>query len=186
MVKVNKYKSNLNNMAGMTVVMVFSMTSSVLLGLIAGIQYQGNLTVSTIVAICLGMLIGILIGIRINILALVEGVASSMMGGMMGAMLGEMLPPNSYQLMLVFTDVLFIITTLFLIFLIHTEAKKSGKDIPGFTPRISKWIITSVVSTLIILVSAQLEEKTVLSKTNNVEESNPIPDQNHDHHSHNH
>jgi hypothetical protein len=162
--KVYNHKNHLVNMTGMTVVMVLVMSSSLVVGLITGIAVKGDLTLSTIIAISFSILVGILVGSFINLLTLVEGIAGGIMGGMMGAMLGVMLPLDNFKLMLVFTDVLFIISSLFIILIINSELKKNGESI-SFYPRSFPWIVTSLISAMIILTFAQLESKPALSKS---------------------
>lgn len=170
--KVYNHKNKLVNMTGMTVVMVLVMASSLVIGLIAGITFKGDLTLSTIVAISFSLVVGVLVGRFISLLALVEGIAGGIMGGMMGAMLGEMLPSDNFKLMLVFTDVLFITSFLFIIILINSELKKNkDKEEPiSFYPRTFPWVLTSVISAVIILTVAQLETKPGVSNSNVQEE----------------
>ena len=163
--KVYNYKNKLANMTGMTVVMVLVMVSSLLVGLINGIALKGDLTLSTIIAISYSLVVGCLVGSFINLLTLVEGIAGGIMGGMMGAMLGEMLPSDNFKIMLVFTDVLFIVSFLFIILLINSELKKNKESI-SFYPRTVPWIVTSIISAMIILTFAQLENKPVLMNMN--------------------
>lgn len=151
--KVYNHKNHLVNMTGMTVVMLLVMASSLVVGLIAGIAFKGDLTLSTIIAISFSIAVGILVGSFINLLTLVEGIAGGIMGGMMGAMLGVMLPPDNFKLMLVFTDVLFIISFLSIILIINSELKKNGESI-SFHPRSYPWIITLIFSTMILLTFA--------------------------------
>ncbi len=168
-INIYKHKDKLKNMTGMTVVMVLVMASGLVIGLIAGIALKGDLTLSTIIAMSLSIVVGIIAGRAINLLTLVEGTAAGLMGGMMGAMLGEMLPSDRYVLMLVFTDVLFMIGVLFIILLINSELKRVKESI-SFYPRTVSWIVTLVISTVIILTFAQLETKPVLNDSNVQEE----------------
>ncbi|PLR79924.1 hypothetical protein CVD25_22600 [Bacillus canaveralius] len=168
-IKVHTHKDKLVNMTGMTVAMVLGMASSLTMGLIAGIEFQGNLSLSTIIAIHYSLMVGILVGRPINLLTLVEGMAAGVMGGMMGAMLGEMLPSGDFTLMLVLTDILFMVSVVSIIFLINAELKKTGEPV-SFYPRTFPWIVTSVISAVIILTLATLETKPMLSDSNVQEE----------------
>ena len=105
------------------------MASGLVIGLIAGIALKGDLTFSTIIAMSLSIVVGVIAGKAINLLTLVEGTAAGLMGGMMGAMLGEMLPSDRYTLMLAFTDVLFMISVLFIILLINSELKRVKESV---------------------------------------------------------
>jgi large-conductance mechanosensitive channel len=166
--KVYRHKNKLVNMTGMTIAMLLVMASSLVIGLIAGIAFKSDLTISTIIAVSFSIIVGALVGRIISLLALVEGIAGGVMGGMMGAMLGEMLPSDNFKLMLVFTDVLFIASFLFIIILINTELKKHNDKHEPITlyPRTFPWVLTTVISAVIILTFAQLETKPVLSKSN--------------------
>ncbi|WP_245918028.1 hypothetical protein [Alteribacillus bidgolensis] len=144
----------------MTMVMSLAMVSSLTIGLIAGIAYRGDLTLSTILAMSFGLIVGFLAGKPISLLTMVEGCAAGIMGGMMGAMLGDMLL-NNLPLMLVFMDILFVISVLFIIFYINAELKINNKSF-GFYPRSYLWmIITSAFSIIIIFTFADLEMKPV-------------------------
>lgn len=164
-VKVYNHKNKLVNMTGMTVVMVLGMASSLVMGLIAGIAFKGDLTLSTILVISFSLVVGALVGRFINLLALAEGIAGGVMGGMMGAMLGEMMPSDNFKLMLVFTDVLFITCFLFIIHMINSELKRVEDSVSRYS-RTFPWIVTSVISVVIILTFSQLEAKPLLSNVN--------------------
>ncbi|MCH6269249.1 hypothetical protein [Neobacillus citreus] len=154
--KLYQTRNQLSNMTAMTVVMVLVMASSLLAGLIAGIAVKGDLTLSTIAGISFSLIVGVIAGRVFSLHTLVEGIAAGIMGGMMGAMLGVMLPSDNYALMLVFTDVLFILSFLFIILLINSDLKKNQESISLY-PRTFPWIVTSVISAMIILTFAQFE-----------------------------
>ncbi|WP_409300577.1 hypothetical protein [Peribacillus sp. SCS-155] len=168
-VKVHIHKDKLKNMTGMTVAMLLGMASSLTIGLIAGIQFKGNLSLSTILCIIFSLIVGLLVGKSINLLVLVEGIGAGVMGGMMGAMLGEMLPQDNFTLMLVFMDILFIMSTLCIIILINAELKNAGNNI-SLLPRIYPWIITSIISVVILLAFTQLGSETMVSKKDGLQD----------------
>ncbi|RST76105.1 hypothetical protein D4T97_004760 [Siminovitchia acidinfaciens] len=75
--------------------MLFAMSMAMGIGLFAGtlfvILFQGQLLLSTVIGICIGLITGASIGSYYSFLALLEGMLSGVMAGMMGAMLGEMI-----------------------------------------------------------------------------------------------
>ncbi|MCZ2259784.1 hypothetical protein [Sporosarcina sp. G11-34] len=153
--KMNVNKDNFEKMIGMTVVMVFVTLSSVTIGIIVGIYFANDLTLSTIVSIIYGIVLGYFAGKSVNQLAIMEGLGAGVMGGMMGAMLGYMIPGN-FNLMVIFMTVLFIIIISFFAHLITLESnKKNGKII--MVPRPYKWIISAILSTIIIITAVGLE-----------------------------
>ncbi|WP_191567210.1 hypothetical protein [Metabacillus idriensis] len=175
LLKVYLNRKTLVNMTGMMAVMIIGMASSTALGLIAGIVFKGDLTLSTITAMSFALIIGFLAGKPISLLAMAEGIAAGIMGGMMGAMLGEMLPLNNFNLMLVFIDILFIISALFISHFINSELKKDQENSVSY-PLSYPWIITSILSAIIIFTFAHLETKSV--------ESNNQVDEIQEHHHH--
>lgn len=162
-------------MTGMTVVMVLGMVSSIALGLIAGIIFAGDLTISTIIAMVFGIIVGVLTGKSISDVVMLEGIGAGIMGGMMGAMTGDMLPPDGYYLMTVFMDVCFIASVLFISHIINQELKKANMPVSKY--RFYPWIITSIASVMIIFTFAHLD-------TNKEEPSNQVNSVNQQHHQH--
>ncbi|MGG0288825.1 hypothetical protein ABEY41_27885 [Peribacillus butanolivorans] len=173
LLKVYRNRKILVNMTGMMVAMIMGMASSTAIGLISGVIFKGDLTLSTIVAMSFSIIVGILVGKPIGLLAMVEGIAAGIMGGMMGAMLGEMLPLNNFNLMLVFIDILFIISAMFIIHFINVELKKNQENLVSY-PRSFPWIVISILSAIIIFTCAHLDTKSVDSY-NQVDET-------HEHH----
>jgi hypothetical protein len=161
LVKVYKNRKILTNMTGMTVAMVLGMVSSLAMGLTAGIAFKNDLTLSTIIAMIFSLIVGVLAGKPISLLAMVEGIGAGVMGGMMGAMLGEMLPQNDFRRMLIFIDILFMISVWFIVHMIHMELKKDKKN-EVRSPLSYPWMmITTVISAFLIFTLAQLETKPV-------------------------
>ncbi len=95
----------------MVMTMSLSMTFGFTLGIIIGIQFQGNLFFSTVSSITLTGLIGAFIGYFFSPLASIEGVFNGAMAGMMGTMISEMLSPAEGQKLL-FISFLFIILSI--------------------------------------------------------------------------
>lgn len=167
--KMNKNKGNFKKMTGMTVVMVFVTLSSVTIGIILGIYFANDLTLSTIVSIVYGIVLGYFAGNSVSQLAVMEGLGAGVMGGMMGAMLGYMIPGN-FNMMVIFMTVLFIIIISYFAHLITLEANKRNEKIT-IMPRPYKWIISAILSTIIIFTAVGLEEYKL--NNNNQEQLQP-------------
>lgn len=171
-VKIYHYRKNLGNMTGMTIAMILVMFSSLTVGLIVGIAFTNDLTVSTIIAMIFGIIVGTLAGKPISHIVMLEGIGAGGMGGMMGAMLGDMLPLNNFNLMLLFMDLLFIISVLLINYVINLELYKDKNLV--FNVRYYPWVITSIISAIIIFAFAHLD---TISETNN-----QVDENHHQHH----
>ena len=161
-IKIHQVRKNLKNMTGMMTIMILCMGSSLTIGLIVGIFYTSNLAHSTMIAMTFSLIVGYLAGKSINLLAIGEGIAGGIMGGMMGAMLGDMLPPGNYTAMLIYMDVLFILSILFLVTLMNVELKNDKENLT-FKPRTYPWIITTVISAILIFAFSHMEADTIES-----------------------
>jgi hypothetical protein len=171
-VKIYLYRKNLGNMTGMTVVMILAMFSSLTVGLIMGIVFANDLTLSTIIAMIFGMIAGTLAGKPLSPIVMLEGIGAGAMGGMMGAMLGVMLPLTNFNIMLLFMDILFIIGVLLINYVINIELNKDKNVVVNV--RYFPWVITSIISAIIIFTFAHLDT---------ISESNIQVDENqHQHH----
>jgi hypothetical protein len=174
LMKVYLNRENLGNMTGMTVAMILGMISSLTVGLIVGIVFTNDLTLSTIIAVSFGIIVGVMAGKPISLIVMLEGIGAGVMGGMMGAMLGDMLPLNNNNLMLIFMDILFILSILLIIHVINIEINKDKNKNLVFNVRFYPWIITSIISVIILFTCAQLD-------TDSVEINNQV-EENHEHH----
>lgn len=162
LIKIHQVRKNLENMTGMMIVMILCMGSSLTIGLIIGIFYTNDLAHSTMIAMTFSLVIGYLAGKPISLLAIGEGMAGGVMGGMMGAMLGDMLPLGNYTVMLIYMDVLFILSVLFMVTMMNVELKKDKENLT-FTPRTYPWIITTVISAILIFAFSHMEADTIES-----------------------
>ncbi|MGG3448304.1 hypothetical protein [Domibacillus aminovorans] len=160
--KIHQIRNNLKNMTGMMIVMVLCMGSSLTIGIIVGIFYTSDLTHSTMIAMTFSLIVGYLAGKPINLLAIGEGMAGGIMGGMMGAMLGDMLPLGNYTAMLIYMDILFIVSILFIVTMMNTELKKDKENLT-FKPRTYPWIITTIISAILIFAFSNMEADTIES-----------------------
>lgn len=75
--------------------MVISMVSGTSIGLVVGVMFgsifQGDLFFSTVSGMSVGAFIGGICNWKLGMVSCIEGLSAGLMGGMMGAMLGEMI-----------------------------------------------------------------------------------------------
>ncbi|MFB7142558.1 hypothetical protein ACFCYN_23395 [Gottfriedia sp. NPDC056225] len=125
----NRKKNRLSCTAGKMISMTNSMMTSVTIGTICGILYRDtDLTIPTIISICVGILIGYLTGKPLSLMAVLEGITAGIMGGMMGAMLGIMLQETYLNILIYFIDVVFVLITILLIKVIDQEISKFNEN----------------------------------------------------------
>jgi hypothetical protein len=108
--QVYRRKSSADAMKANMISMVLGMANGLLIGLVLGFLLQGHLALSTIWAILISLIIGFVIGIPFGEIAAVEALCAGLMGGMMGAMLGEMLPSGDWKMMILFMNILYILS----------------------------------------------------------------------------
>ncbi|OKL35392.1 hypothetical protein [Domibacillus mangrovi] len=81
---------------------------------------------------------------------------------MMGAMIEDILPPDNYTAMLIYMNVLFIVSGLFIVTMMNVELKKYKENVT-FKPRTYPRIITTVISTILIFAFSYMEADTIES-----------------------
>lgn len=143
------YKSRLTGMAGMIIAMFAGMNIGLTSGVFLGTLYQGNLYLSTMIAVSIGAVSGAACGMSLGILSSIEGFMAGLMGGMMGAMLGEMLTP---QQSLVFINI-FLTLSLSSLFLFKILPKPSTANYPG---SLLKPILTFIFLSVYLLYGSHL------------------------------
>lgn len=163
--KININIDKLTGMTGIKIMMSLGMVSSLVIGLISGIVYKGNLTFSTILAVILSLVVGYLLGKRLGLFVTIEGMAASLMGSMMGAMLGEMLPSGKYKIMLAFMDVLYIIVVSLIFLLISNIFRKSSDKAPTFINSYTS-IFIMVILTVIVMIATFYDGNYVKNQIN--------------------
>ncbi|TFE27472.1 cupredoxin domain-containing protein [Cohnella luojiensis] len=119
-------KDKITCMAAMMIAMTVGMMSSLALGVISGVLFKHDLTLSSMIAILFGIIAGYLTGKPVSLMAALDGMLAGIMGGMMGAMLGVMLIVS--EPMLLFVDVIFIFIMSVLNQLFDQETGKSTSD----------------------------------------------------------
>nr|WP_106779349.1 hypothetical protein [Lysinibacillus timonensis] len=110
------------------IAMSIGMISGTAIGLFIGIQLQGELAFSTLLAIFVSAIIAIFTGRIFNITGIIEALASSFMGAMMGAMLGEMLAPTEQTFMIIAMNVMYSLVMTILLYMMHAEHQKTIKS----------------------------------------------------------
>lgn len=130
-------------MTGMMGAMGMGMNVGITMGVILGILYQGDLYLSTILAMAIGIFAGVVIGIPIHPLAAFEGFLAGIMGGMMGAMLGAMVPVYDGVL---FVKVMFLISccTSILILLLFVNTNKDEEKVSW------KWFLRPIMVFIVL------------------------------------
>ncbi|WP_155837302.1 hypothetical protein [Aneurinibacillus terranovensis] len=149
-------------MTGKSITMAMGMVSSLMVGLFSAILLQGQLAVSTVLAILISMLIAYFIGQPFGLLAVIEALAASLMGSMMGAMLGEMLPVNHTTLLIIPMDAIYLFSVSSIMMLIHKEIVK--KDVQAH--RSYSFLVTIAIPILLIGMATFLDINHTENKQN--------------------
>ncbi|GAB7388412.1 hypothetical protein BSNK01_22490 [Bacillaceae bacterium] len=122
-------KSKIPCMTGMMIAMTTGMMVGLTIGVILGIMYAGNLFISTLLAIGIGMSVGFIAGVPVSIMAVLDGMLAGIMGGMMGAMLGEMISTEYRDALIKIMFVLFVGIHLIILYMMQQELnKKNGES----------------------------------------------------------
>ncbi|MED4017529.1 hypothetical protein [Sutcliffiella cohnii] len=133
--------------------MSISMSMGLTVGLLFGIIFQGNLFMSTLIAIVVGGVIALIVSFAFGTLTTVEGLMASLMGAMMGAMLGEMIPTHQSAFLLMFFLVLSICATL-LFLVVPTKANHQDEQVT------KRWLLKPFLVTfglcIFVLLGIQL------------------------------
>jgi hypothetical protein len=140
----NMKRTSLNKMSKMMIAMSLGMTSSLCLGLYAGIMFSADLYLATLYGVVFGMLVGVLSAVLLGSLAMMDALFASLMGGMMGAMLGIMLEPIEAISLLQFFLV-FALCCLFLYFVLDRKPYRNSNEKKGF------WILRPLFAFIFVL-----------------------------------
>ncbi|WP_227937623.1 hypothetical protein [Alkalihalobacillus deserti] len=99
-------------------------------GLISGmiLAINQSYTISSLLAMIIGIGAGVIIGILFNTMTILEGIMGGVMGGLMGAMMGEMLPINSIFIL----SFALIMITILLFFLLTRMVKQEAGILKQF------------------------------------------------------
>ncbi|WP_188456905.1 hypothetical protein [Virgibacillus oceani] len=119
------YRNEITKMSGMMIAMGLGMSVGLAVGIIMGIMYSGTLFISTVLGMTIGFTAGFLSGIPINMIAVLDGMLAGIMGGMMGAMLGYMISPEYSDAIVKIMFMLFIATSLILLYIVQEEVNKN-------------------------------------------------------------
>ncbi|MED4286843.1 hypothetical protein P4678_24655 [Priestia megaterium] len=129
-----------------------------IIGLVLAIPLQGQLAVSTVLAILISILIAFFIGQPFGALAVIEALSASLMGSMMGAMLGEMVPVSHIPLLMISMDVIYLLSVTSLILLIHRETAKNNLQTTG-KQRSYSFLLTMAIPIVLIGMATLLDIK---------------------------
>lgn len=86
-----KFHPSLHHSHRMVISMISGTSIGLVVGLLLGSSFQGNLFTSTVLSISAGAFIGGVCNSKLGMVSCMEGLSAGLMGGMMGAMLGEMI-----------------------------------------------------------------------------------------------
>ncbi|MBX0359534.1 hypothetical protein [Halobacillus sp. Nhm2S1] len=86
-----KFHTSLHHSHRMVISMISGTSIGLVVGLMLGSIFQGNLFLATVTGMSTGALIAGGCNWRLGIVSCMEGLSAGLMGGMMGAMLGEMI-----------------------------------------------------------------------------------------------
>lgn len=86
-----KFHTSLQHSQRMVISMISGTSIGLVIGLILGAIFQGNLFISTVSGMSAGAFIGGICNWKLGMVFCIEGISAGLMGGMMGAMLGEMI-----------------------------------------------------------------------------------------------
>ena len=166
MILTHHYKSRLTGMTGMIIAMFAGMNIGLTSGVFLGTLYQGNLYLSTMIAVLIGAACGAACGMNLGTLSSIEGFMSGLMGGMMGAMLGEMITP---QQSIVFINI-FLTLSLSSLLLFKILPKQSA---PYYSESLLKPILTFILLSVYLLYGSHLG-KAWVDETTDTSENHEI------------
>ncbi len=112
--RVYRRKEIVEPMKANMVSMIVGMVNGLLIGLVIGFYLQGHLALSTIWSILISLVLAFVIGKPFGEMAVIEASGAGLMGGLMGAMLGEMLPGSEWRQLLMFMNILYILSMSFM------------------------------------------------------------------------
>jgi hypothetical protein len=122
-------KDRMAGMSAMIISMFIGMNIGLTSGILLGTINQGDLFLSTLLAMLTGTASGTALGFIFGPSSSIEGFMSGLMGGMMGAMLGEMVPPEKSLILInIFLTISLCTLFLFKIFPQSRTTVKSHKD----------------------------------------------------------
>ncbi|MFS0577300.1 plastocyanin/azurin family copper-binding protein [Sporosarcina sp. 179-K 3D1 HS] len=137
------WKKKFQTMQGMIISMFFAMNVGLTAGVLLGVTYQGNLFLTTILSMAIGVFAGSICGLCFGILSVLEGFMAGIMGGMMGAMVGEMIDAEqSNSLIQIFLLLSF--STIFIIAILITPHNSKVQN--------KKWLLKPFLLSGIIAV----------------------------------
>ncbi|WP_153464237.1 hypothetical protein ACJA3J_02760 [Halobacillus sp. SY10] len=91
LILTKKFHASLHHSQRMVISMISGTSIGLVIGLMLGSLFQGNLFISTVLSISAGAFIGGVCNWKLGMVSCIEGLSAGLMGGMMGAMLGEMI-----------------------------------------------------------------------------------------------
>ncbi|WP_394219597.1 hypothetical protein [Halobacillus trueperi] len=91
LVLTKKLDTSFHHSQRMVIAMLSGTSIGLVIGLMLGSIFQGNLFISTVLSMSAGAFVGGICNWKLGTVSFIEGLSAGFMGGMMGAMLGEMI-----------------------------------------------------------------------------------------------
>ncbi|PKG24730.1 hypothetical protein [Niallia nealsonii] len=133
-VKIYQNKHYIKTSTGKCISMVYGMISATTIGIIIAIPLQGQLALSTILAIIVSLILVCFIAAPFGLTGMLEAIMASFMGGMMGAMLGEMLSEGYFTLIIVSFSIFYLLVVFLIMALINREIREATRIAPNSRP----------------------------------------------------
>ncbi|MFD1436505.1 hypothetical protein ACFQ5F_16560 [Kroppenstedtia eburnea] len=159
LVLIHRHREYLTCMMAMMLAMGVAMMGGLLIGTVFGVLFN-QMFAPTVYAVSAGMVLGYSAGRPIHLIASLDGMLAGIMGGMMGAMLGVMVHPEAPVFMVGFMNLLFLITMILIIRLIHEEVierRKRIQKVPQPTPWLLRkpWLVGLPIGLLVVIAADQ-------------------------------
>lgn len=156
-IQIASKKQCVSPATGKCISMGVGMVSSTMIGLILALLMPGELAYSTILSILVSGVSAYFIGKHFGVSGIIEALSASFMGAMMGAMLGDMTPENRQTFIIVSMDIIYLLATISLMFMVNKEVVKQNVMTKiNLTPL----LLSLVLSISVIGIAVTMETRT--------------------------
>ncbi|MFC0525450.1 hypothetical protein ACFFGV_17845 [Pontibacillus salicampi] len=162
-----RFHTSLHHSQRMVISMVSGTSSGLVVGVMFGSIFQGDLIFSTVLGISVGGSIGGISNCRLGMVSCIEGISAGLMSGMMGAMLGEML--SIYENVILIKLFLTLAVCSLILYPMFACTSSSDQTMPS-----KKWLLKPFLVFLLVM-SFLLGGSWFIDEPMN----NPIPHNNH-------
>lgn len=139
LILIHQHREYLTCMMAMMLAMGVAMMGSLLIGTVLGVLFN-QMFAPTVYAVLAGMAVGYSAGRPVHLIASLDGMLAGIMGGMMGAMLGVMVYREAPIFIIGFMNLVYVITMILIIQLIHEEVIERRKRIQK-APQPTPWLL---------------------------------------------